>query len=147
MKKIVSVLVLLLAILFVGVSVALANTIYFPIVHAPAPTPTPTQTPIPGPILLPNGNFEQGHAVWNEYSNYGYDIIRYKDALNLPPHGGDWAAWLGGAINDLDELVGGHYSFRSSIPVFLALDYLQILVIKILHGSILGMFIDKHDLC
>jgi hypothetical protein len=117
MKRMIVVFVLLVAFFVVGVSVAFANTIYLPIVlseatSTPTVTPTPTSTPTPtptvnpAPILLPNGDFEQGRAVWTEYSSYGYALIWNKDNSPSPvlPHGGNWAAWLGGANNDHDKL-------------------------------------------
>jgi hypothetical protein len=102
MKKMILVLVLLLALLAVGVSVASAGSVYLPIVNKSQPTPTPT--PNPDPVLLPNGNFEQGHKIWEEYSNFGYDIIRPKDEISVPPHSGSWAAWMGGTNNIVETL-------------------------------------------
>lgn len=107
MKKIILVCALLTVLLGFGVSAALAYQTYMPIIgNAPTPTltPTPTPTPNPNPILLPNGDFEQGPVIWNEYSNYGYEIIRNVSNLRIPPHNGEWAAWLGGAFNDKDRI-------------------------------------------
>ena len=53
---------------------------------------------------MPNGDFEQGHVSWHEYSNHGYNIINYYSALPVTPYDGSWAAWLGGAANDADTL-------------------------------------------
>ncbi len=54
---------------------------------------------------IQNGNFEQGAGVgWQEYSARGvYPIVRSRSNLpaNRPPHGGDWAAWLGGLHNEI----------------------------------------------
>jgi len=48
----------------------------------------------PAPSLL-NGDFENGRdGSWSEYSSNGWDLI--LDSSQLTPHGGDWAAWLGG---------------------------------------------------
>jgi hypothetical protein len=110
MKKLILSLILILAIFVIGVTVASANTIYLPLAQKEPPTPTPTltptptSTPIPSPQLLPNGDFEQGHVSWNEYSNHGYAIINYMSSLPVPPYDGSWAAWLGGAANDADTL-------------------------------------------
>src|SRR5690349_5178817 len=49
---------------------------------------------------LDNGGFEQGAANWLENSNHGWDVIRSRAGLPIPPHSGDWAVWLGG---DHDE--------------------------------------------
>lgn len=43
-----------------------------------------------------NGGFESGPTGWEEYSLQGWPIILYKDDLPVNPHGGNWAAWLGG---------------------------------------------------
>ncbi len=87
---------------------------------SPAPTtPSPT-TPVPPaansnvylplvvrptqPIfLLPNGNFEQGRMVWQEYSEKGYEILYNINQTGnaAPPYEGGWAAWLGGAYDEI----------------------------------------------
>jgi len=61
------------------------------------PKPSPDKLRLAG---LSNGGFEAGPgAGWTEYSDLGRSII--VDTANLPagvtPHGGNWAAWLGGA--------------------------------------------------
>lgn len=110
MRKIAAVSAVLLIILVIAVSVASAGTSYLPIVGkaitpTPTATPTPTPTPNPAPIWLPNGDFEQGHVAWHEYSNHAYEIIRSKtDPLIKPPHSGSWEAWLGGANSQIDKL-------------------------------------------
>ena len=51
---------------------------------------------------IANGYFESGQdGSWQEYSNYGWDIIRHEVSLPLSPHRGSWAAWLGG---DFDHI-------------------------------------------
>ena len=97
---------LLVVMLGLGVFASLSASIYFPIVYrAPAtPTPTPTQTPIYGPILLPNGDFEQGAVIWTESSNHNFDIIVHTGELPVIPHKGQWAAWLGGANDAVDKI-------------------------------------------
>ena len=50
---------------------------------------------------LRNGNFESGATGWIEYSLLGYRLIFNSSELGILPHGGNWAAWLGG---DHDEV-------------------------------------------
>jgi len=48
-----------------------------------------------------NGNFESGSdGSWNEYSSNGWPLILDTSDLPASPHGGNWAAWMGG---DSDE--------------------------------------------
>ncbi len=63
------------------------------------PTPTPT-VPVP-PCGIPNCDFEQGRTAWTEYSQNGWALILDSSELLVPPHSGNWAAWLGG---DDDEI-------------------------------------------
>jgi fibronectin type 3 domain-containing protein len=50
---------------------------------------------------IANGDFEAGHdGSWTEYSYKGWDLILHADNLPLPPHGGQWAVWLGGDSNE-----------------------------------------------
>jgi hypothetical protein len=54
-----------------------------------------------GSQLFPNGDFEQGRVVWNEYSSHGYALIMTTaGGLLVSPYDGNWAVWLGG---DADE--------------------------------------------
>jgi len=47
---------------------------------------------------LVNGNFEQGRNVgWSESSTHGYFLVLPSSNLIVPPHGGSYATWLGGA--------------------------------------------------
>jgi len=63
---------------------------------------------------LVNGNFEQGRNVgWVEYSTHGWYLVLNKSNLNAPPHGGSWAAWLGGDDNDLSEIYQTNISITS----------------------------------
>jgi hypothetical protein len=64
-------------------------------------------TEVPGAVtsetlqLLPNGDFEQGPAVWTEFSQQGKDIIMNSGFPGpVSPHSGNWLAWLGGACED-----------------------------------------------
>lgn len=50
---------------------------------------------------LINGNFESQSLGWTESSSGGYDLIVNDFGTNaVTPHGGSWAAWLGGATNE-----------------------------------------------
>ncbi len=55
---------------------------------------------------IPNGDFEQGDVAWTEYSSNGWDLIVNRSQLPeaIPPHNGNWAAWLGGDNNELSRL-------------------------------------------
>lgn len=81
---------------------------YLPMVNrpnTPTPTFTPTFTPtIPAPSsVIVNPGFEQGRGVgWQEYSTHGWVLIAnsgFPPGVN--PHGGQWAAWLGGEYSDI----------------------------------------------
>jgi M6 family metalloprotease-like protein len=68
-----------------------ANRINLPVVVS-APTATGT---------IPNGNFEAGHADWQEYSYNGWELIMpYDTYFPVSPHGGRWLAWLGSALDE-----------------------------------------------
>ncbi|MCX8062477.1 MAG: hypothetical protein N3D16_07835, partial [Anaerolineales bacterium] len=56
--------------------------------------------------LLPNGNFEQGRVIWQESSQKGYAILyNISQTSNAaPPHSGNWAAWLGGALGEISSI-------------------------------------------
>jgi len=56
----------------------------------------------PAPILLPNGDFEQGPIIWDEFSTHGYELIT-KD-LSITPYDGQWAAWLGGVFDEVSYI-------------------------------------------
>ncbi len=46
---------------------------------------------------LPNGDFESGRdGSWSESSTHGWNLALDSSDLPVPPHGGRWAAWLGG---------------------------------------------------
>lgn len=47
-----------------------------------------------------NGDFEQGHVAWTEYSTHGWPLITQEFPEGATPYDGTWATWLGG---DLDE--------------------------------------------
>jgi hypothetical protein len=65
------------------------------------PTRTPTKTATPTGGLFPNGDFEQGPVIWQEYSSNGWELIVQELSEGVTPYDGTWAAWLGG---DLDEI-------------------------------------------
>jgi C1A family cysteine protease/predicted secreted protein len=70
-----------------------------------SPPPTPTED-------IPNGGFENGRdGSWNEYSSNGWALIYNASSLPLSPHGGSWAAWLGGDDDETSIL-----SQQISIP-------------------------------
>ncbi len=58
--------------------------------------------------MLPNGNFEQGSVIWQEYSSHGWPLIVHEGSgptdLPVPAHSGVWAAWLGGGDNETSSL-------------------------------------------
>jgi hypothetical protein len=60
----------------------------------------PVSLNMSAPVAQPlrNGNFEDGPVVWRQFSQQGWDLIYNKANLpeEVPPHGGEWAAWLGG---------------------------------------------------
>lgn len=66
----------------------------------------PTPTPIPPPSEIVNPGFEQGRGVgWQEYSAQGWVLIANSGfPTGLSPHGGQWAAWLGGAANEISYI-------------------------------------------
>ena len=79
-----------------AVTLALSPAAYLPVVRRG--TATGLQ---PG---IPNGDFEDGPVVWSQFSTGGYPLILAAGSLPVPPHGGSWAAWLGGALNELSYL-------------------------------------------
>lgn len=62
----------------------------------------PTELPVG---ILVNGDFEQGEGVgWVEAHNHDDMIIRTEFPSTVAPHSGAWAAWLGGAYNDVTTI-------------------------------------------
>ncbi len=57
------------------------------------------------PLLLRNGDFEQGSAYWQESSSGQFRLIFERPELKgILPHGGEWTAWLGGKNGEVSEL-------------------------------------------
>ncbi|MGC8878876.1 MAG: C1 family peptidase [Anaerolineae bacterium] len=71
--------------------------LFLPVVARHGISQTPPPTPQPPMLTVPtNGGFEDGLSVWSEFSQQGWQVILDRGHLAVPPHGGDWAAWLGG---------------------------------------------------
>ncbi len=75
----------------------------------PTPSPTPTQTPTPTITPTPqlrNGDFEQGPGVaWSEQSSNDFALVVPDNELTrITPHGGTYAAWLGGGTSETSVL-------------------------------------------
>ncbi len=52
-----------------------------------------------------NGTFEDGRdGNWTESSTGGWELITQSFPGNVTPHGGDWAAWLGGDDDETSRL-------------------------------------------
>ena len=96
-----------------------------------------------------NGDFESGHVGWTEYSSHGWDIITTVLAGSATPHGGSWAAWLGGAYDDISYLQQqvtvpasapylAYYHWIASAD-YCGWDYAQI--------RINGTIVQQYDLC
>lgn len=51
-----------------------------------------------------NGDFEQGAVGWQQSSAYSGGLILDLVALALTPHGGQWAAWLGGENDENSQI-------------------------------------------
>ena len=64
---------------------------------------------------LINGDFEQGHVAWMEYSTHGWDIILEEASSPAPAHGGSWLAWLGGDYDD-DSYVSQSITIPTGMP-------------------------------
>ncbi len=83
----------------------------------PLPEPSPTPSPTPAPVdPIINGNFESGPTAWVEYSAYGYPLIvdDFQDNT-IVPYSGTWAAWLGGAPDEL-SIISQQVTISPSAP-------------------------------
>ncbi|MBU0704978.1 MAG: protease inhibitor I42 family protein [Chloroflexi bacterium] len=57
---------------------------------------------VPG---LANGDFESGQdGSWTESSSNGWGLVLSAASLSVSPHGGNWAAWLGGDSSETSIL-------------------------------------------
>ena len=66
--------------------------VYLPLIRKDAP-------PLPA---LVNGNFESGVTGWTEFSTHNWPIIVNSGFPGtVTPHGGSWAAWLGGEYDEI----------------------------------------------
>jgi C1A family cysteine protease len=72
---------------------------YFPLVFHSQGEPTPS-------AALRNGDFESGRdGTWKESSSNGYSLVMSAvEGLEITPHSGSWAAWLGGDDFELSVL-------------------------------------------
>ena len=72
---------------------------YFPLVFHNQGGPTPS-------AALRNGDFESGRdGTWLESSSNGYTLVMTPvEGLEITPHSGSWAAWLGGADFEISVL-------------------------------------------
>ena len=82
--------------------------VYLPIVIKTDPPPPPTDP-------LVNPGFESGPTGWTWFSTGGWDIIVTSFAGSVTPHGGSWAAWLGGAYDDI-SYVQQQVTIPASMP-------------------------------
>jgi hypothetical protein len=103
-KRITKIISGLLVILVLGLSLNFSftyalplpkNNIYLPIILKEYPPP---------PILFPNGDFEQGPGIWNEFSTHGYELIVQDFSSEVTAYDGTWAAWLGGEFNGISYI-------------------------------------------
>lgn len=72
--------------------------VYLPLVLNNYPLPV-------SPVVNPG--FESGPTSWTEYSNHGWPLILNGADFSftgVTPHGGSWAVWLGGDINDISYI-------------------------------------------
>lgn len=59
---------------------------------------------VPSVNRVVNGDFEQGVVGWQQSSAYSIGLILDFVSLFLEPHGGRWAAWLGGEHNENSQI-------------------------------------------
>ena len=89
--------------------------------------------------LLPNGNFEQGDAVWTQSSTNGLTLIRKLSEINTTPRSGSWGAVLGIANRELayiEQMVAvpvtatkvGYWYQLGSLDTHLGFDFARIIV-------------------
>ncbi|MBN2549690.1 MAG: hypothetical protein JXB15_11060 [Anaerolineales bacterium] len=67
--------------------------------------PNLTQGDHTQPAWLVNGDFECGRNVGrSEYSSHGLDIVLSVPGLQITPHSGSWAAWMGGDDDEISRI-------------------------------------------
>lgn len=65
---------------------------------------------------IENGDFEDGPVVWTKASTKGFDLIIDQGfPSGVAPHGGDWAAWLGGGYDE-DSSILQQVTIPTSTP-------------------------------
>jgi hypothetical protein len=114
--------------------------VYLPLIRKDAPA-------LPA---LVNGSFESGATGWAEYSTHGWPIIINSGFPGtVKPHGGSWAAWLGGELDDISYV-------QQSVGVSAGAPYLAYWhwiasadVCGFDYGGVLanGAVVDVYDLC
>jgi hypothetical protein len=67
------------------------------------------------PQILMNGDFESGRTAWTEYSTHGFVLIMRRADLPEDPHGGRWAAWLGGYESEI-SFIEQDVTIQASTP-------------------------------
>jgi serine protease len=74
----------------------LDKALYLPLLLQSGQPPPP---PPPNPIMNPD--FEQGPTGWTQFSSTGFPLIVNENEPDVvPPHGGQWAVWLGGGLEE-----------------------------------------------
>lgn len=91
-------LIALLLPIYTSLAASSVNQIYLPMITK--------QLAVNPPVLIPNGDFEQGAVIWTQYSSNGYDVIYPQ--LELPPevipYDGIWVAWLAGVYDEISYI-------------------------------------------
>jgi hypothetical protein len=65
---------------------------------------------------IENGDFEDGPVVWTKASTQGFDLILDGGfPSGVAPHGGGWAAWLGGGYGE-DSAIWQQVTIPTSTP-------------------------------
>ena len=91
----------LIIIITFGLFINVASANALPIQNTNIYLPIIVREP-PPPLLFPNGDFEQGPAVWTEISGHGYPLI--TNEVNITPYDGTWVVWLGGVSDDISYI-------------------------------------------
>jgi hypothetical protein len=67
------------------------------------------------PILFPNGDFEQGPVIWEQYSFTGWPLIVQTFTPGVTPYDGVWSAALGGNRGEV-SYIGQHIPIPKNLP-------------------------------